>query len=107
MSKVQSSWWPADIPCAIAINLTQIGKFDQALEIARSIEDRDRQMETFREIACGLAQAGQFSKALAILGVQKIDVFIASLAQWTLMEVIRIAGWVYPRLQKIYDTKSD
>lgn len=60
------SWQKSHTLREICSTLCSAGDFDQAVTIARTIEDKFIQDDTFREIAQSLAQAGRIDQAIVV-----------------------------------------
>jgi tetratricopeptide (TPR) repeat protein len=65
--------------------LAQAGQFEQALEVARQIEDSDIRWWAFYEVVKALAQAGQFEQALEV--ARQIE--DSDIRWWAFYEVVK------------------
>lgn len=111
---------------AFAAALAQSGNFDEAKkEIQTLIHSDWQRYEGVAGLAAPLANIGNFVEAFTTLGLQKLDKFLFDLTEWTdafekvqpnlsievMREVVRIAGWISPQWQEIYqifpDAKKD
>lgn len=114
----------AEILSYLARALAEAGYFTEAKKAAYSIESREPnwpRSNTLWKLALQFAKDQQFAEAFDLLDVLDIDDFLKVLAEWSLAleqtepgvplevlcQAIRIAGWMHPDWQHIYETICD
>src|SRR5215211_1912850 len=121
VTRAINPWSRGDPLIALTEALAQVGRFDEALETAQSIDWpsglRANALETVARVS---AQSGHFDRALNIVSLSGLDDFLGTLATWApfldqlrqgltitvLRASINVAGWENPAWRKINESLS-
>lgn len=105
----------------LATYLIQAKQFNRAWQVAKSIKDNDKRMDALKSLAIAMAQVNFFVKAFAVLDIEELDHLLVNLNDFrstfekvesglsvkVIQEAVRIAGWVRPTWQKIWNVLSN